>query len=104
MTQLTPTILLAIGCLLVLLFLFWPLFLGPAGPFERVPRWVFLTDGVGMVLWSRAFASEATQPGLLALGSVLVLGGVYLTWRSIGAHVRTKAVERAAGTSPRAPL
>jgi len=107
MAQLIPTALLAIGCLLVLLFLFWPLFGGPPGPTDRIPRWVFLTDGAGIILWSRAFAAEPTQPALFGAGAVLLTAGAFINWRFIIARRRSRAVagaEQSAGHNSGAPL
>ena len=84
------TVLLVVGILSILGFLFASLSGGAWRGLAGLQRWVVLTDGIGFVFWSRAFASDTTQPTLFAIGSVFLMLGVYLAWRSIITRVRSK--------------
>jgi len=92
MSHLIPTILLAVGASLVLLFLFSPHISGSPGPLGRIPRWVFLTDGMGIILCSRAFAVEPIHLGLVGAGMVLLAPSAFFNWRFIVARWRKRAV------------
>lgn len=76
-------LMLVVGCMSILFFLVVPLLPGPKESFAVSSRWPALMEGIGFILWSRAYASVQTQPLLSLVGSAFLIVGACFSWRLI---------------------